>query len=149
MSIVRLIYVSRMTEACDTVALHKILEISREKNVQNDITGILCYDPQYFLQCLEGPQAAVNELYANIARDDRHARVTLLEYRDAEQRHFGDWSMAFLAPADMDPATVRKFSESGKFDPYRLTSDRALAFLTETAAQKRDLLASQADAKRA
>jgi len=145
MSLVRLIYVSRMTQECDTDALQQILGVSRKKNAAKGITGVLCYDPMFFMQCLEGPQEAVNELYTDIARDPRHTRVTLLEYRDTDRREFGDWSMAFLLTGDLDPATLRKFSSRGKFDPFALTSEQALAFLVEIVAQKRKRLADQAD----
>ena len=88
--LVRLIYVSVMTEACDTEALENILSVSRINNEKNNITGMLCYDPTYFLQALEGPREAINHLYTNISRDMRHQYLTLLEYTDIEQRTFGD-----------------------------------------------------------
>jgi len=55
MNQVRLTYVSRMTESCDMEAVEEILRVSRPQNAARGITGMLCYDPQYFLQCLEGP----------------------------------------------------------------------------------------------
>ena len=64
---VRLIYVSRMTEACDTKALQDILDASQKNNAERGICGVLCYDPLFFMQCLEGERDAVNEIYARIA----------------------------------------------------------------------------------
>lgn len=143
MPLVRLIYVSRMTQECDTDALRQILDVSRKKNAAKDITGVLCYDPMFFMQCLEGPSEAVNELYTDIARDARHTQVTLLEYCDTDRRDFADWSMAFLLTGDLDPATLRKYSDRGKFNPFALTSQQARSFLVEIVTQKRERLADQ------
>lgn len=143
MQLVRLIYVSRMTEACDTAALQDILVAARGKNKLMQVTGVLCYDPAFFLQCLEGPRENINALYTTIARDPRHTDVTLLEYADAKGREFGDWSMAFLNAADIDKRTLKKYSGRGRFDPYKLTSAQAREFLIEIVRQKRNSLLDQ------
>ena len=140
---VRLVYVSRMTPECDTLALQQILEVSRRKNEARDITGVLCYDPTFFMQCLEGPRAAVNELYAEIVQDSRHKDVTLLEYCDVRARQFADWSMAFLKAADLDQQTLRKHGGSERFDPYSLSAEQARDFLVEIVGQERERLAGQ------
>ncbi len=137
---VRLIYVSRMTEECDTAALQEILKVSREKNETKDITGVLCYDPLFFMQCLEGPRAAVNDLYAAIQKDKRHTDVTLLEYSDIQAREFADWSMAFLISSDLDEQVVLKFAWRGRLDPYRLSASQARDFLVEIVQKHRGKL---------
>jgi len=143
MRLVRLVYVSRMTPECDTLALQEILEVSRRKNEDRDITGVLCYDPRFFMQCLEGPRAAVNELYADIVHDSRHKDVTLLEYCDVRERQFADWSMAFLKAADLDQETLRKHAVGERFDPYALGAEQARDFLVEVVEQERERLAGQ------
>lgn len=140
MRLVRLIYVSRMTERCDIEAMQQILAVSRLKNKEKDITGILCYDPSYFLQCLEGPRDAVNELYSGILRDPRHENVVLLEYCEPGERQFPEWSMAFLSTADMNPGMLKKYAGVEKFDPYELGSKDACNFLVHITEQARDYL---------
>lgn len=140
---VRLIYVSVMTEECDTLALQEILGVSRINNAQKNITGVLCYDPAFFLQCLEGPREAVNELYSHIASDSRHKNVTLLEYADVEERLFGDWTMAFLSTTTMDRKTLDKYSVKGKFNPYALNAEQARNFLMEVVEEHHHHLAEQ------
>lgn len=143
MSMVRLIYVSRMTDVCDMEALQEILKVSKTNNAAARITGMLCYDPMFFLQCLEGPRTAVNEVYRHILRDDRHTDVVLLEYADIQERAFGRWSMGFLRSSEIDVDTIAAYAGGEKLDPYRLRGDRARDFLLTVEAQERNRLAAQ------
>ena len=142
MNLVRMIYVSRMTEDCDLEAIQAILATARTNNKARNITGVLCYDPAFFLQCLEGPRPAINELYRNIVRDRRHHEVQLLEYCETENRLFADWAMGFLAACDVNKTLLARFTGSGKFDPYHLSADQARDFLVEMVAQSRDRLST-------
>ena len=145
MSLVRLIYVSRMTEECDMAAIQDILEVARRRNCACNVTGMLCYDPQFFMQCLEGPKDAVNELYGEIARDGRHTRVTLLEYQEIEQRTFAEWSMAFAQANALDTLVLRRYGSRGKFDPFALNPEQARNLVVEIMKQKREQFEDQRD----
>ncbi len=145
MSLVRLIYVSQMTEECDIAAIQDILKVARSRNPKCNVTGMLCYDPRFFMQCLEGPKDAVNELYGDIARDGRHTQVTLLEYQDIEKRSFGSWSMAFIRTNDLDVKMLRKYGSQGKFDPFSLSPEQARDLVIEIVKQKREQLEDQMD----
>lgn len=138
MQMVRLIYVSRMTEECDILAIQQILDVSRKRNLVMNITGVLCYDPAYFLQCLEGPRAAVNELYAGIQQDGRHRDVVLLEYCETETRLFDHWSMGFLKSSEIRREVFEKYTGGRKFDPYALSSEQARDLLVEIGATAQD-----------
>lgn len=137
MQMVRLIYVSRMTEECDLEALENILKVSRERNAAKNITGVLFYDPAFFMQCLEGPSMAVNALYGAIVTDPRHKDVTLLEYGSVNEREFGDWSMGFVRTIDLDTQTLQLYSKTGKLDPFALSSSEANNFLVEIMKQRK------------
>lgn len=145
MNMVRLIYISRLSEECDRKALEKILEISRRKNEDLGITGSLCYDPDYFLQCLEGPRDAINELFKAIIQDKRHKKVTLLEYCDIQHREFDGWNMAYLSSSDIDMSILFKYSPTKDFDPYSMTAHQAKAFLFEIAKDRREFLKQEMD----
>ncbi len=140
MNLVRMIYVSRMTEDCDMESIQSILEISRKNNKVNDITGVLCYDPAFFLQCLEGPRHATNELYRSIVRNHLHRDVEMLEYCETKDRLFAEWAMGFLAAIDVNKKVLEKYTGSGKFDPYQLTAQQARDFLVEIVARGRKYL---------
>jgi len=119
------------------------LNTSREKKAAAVITGILCDDPVFFLQCLEGPKNAVNELYNQILRDVRHTDVVLLEYADIAERTFGSWTIGFLKSSEADRETVSACAKGNRFDSYLLTGEQARNFLVKIAAQERKRLDMQ------
>jgi hypothetical protein len=93
-----LIYASRAVARFDTDALTALLEQSRARNGSLDVTGLLLFAQGSFLQVLEGPDAAVDEVYASIERDERHAGVRLLCREPIGERRFPDWTMGFETP---------------------------------------------------
>ena len=143
MDLVRLIYASAMTEECDTSALQRILDVSHARNTKRKITGMLCYDPSYFLQCLEGSRESVNTLFADIARDTRHKRVTLLEYTTIGEREFGAWSMAFVPVSAVDRHVFEKYRHGARFNPFELSSEDAHELLAEVASHGSRMMARQ------
>lgn len=120
---VRLIYASTLSERCSPDDVQDILEASRAFNKKNDITGLLFFNADYFLQCLEGKRKEVNELYNIIQNDSRHTNVVLLNYEATSARMFADWSMAYLAGTHVDPNILAKYFPNGTFNPYLLDSD--------------------------
>ena len=70
-----------------------ILVRSREKNRAADITGALICRHDLYLQLLEGPEAAIEAIYARIVKDDRHLAVSMLLSRTIDQRMFPEWAM--------------------------------------------------------
>lgn len=140
MNMVRLIYVSRFSKGVGPNDLQAILSISRNNNLEKGITGMLCYDPHYFLQCLEGPRHAINQLYGKIIADPRHEEVTLLEYSDIHQRVFENWSMAYIRSDILTEHIMLKYSPTSTFDPFIMTAQQALGFITHIAAERDQFL---------
>lgn len=95
MSVYRLIYISSATTGMSPPELLKLLAIARERNARADVTGMLLYRDQSFMQVLEGAEAAVRSLFARIERDPRHENVALISRGPVMSRDFADWSMAF------------------------------------------------------
>jgi len=96
MNLVRVIYCSKAKREISSGLTDDILKVSRNKNAQNHITGVLGRTNWYFLQFLEGNYKEVNQLVVNLAKDDRHNEFTLLEYCAISRRQFPDWSMLFI-----------------------------------------------------
>ena len=98
----RLVYRSQLTISPEDrkVEIESILEASRAKNVDRDITGALLVWQDYVVQTLEGEEGAVRGLYEKIAVDPRHEAVTLLEAKPIETRNFVKWSMARISDND-------------------------------------------------
>ena len=143
MNLVRLIYASRMTPSCGPKELKQILDISRKKNEAKGITGVLGYDSETFLQCLEGAQDVVNELYRTIIMDERHKDVTLIGHGSIDQRNFEKWSMAYLNVEDYSKDVAFKFGVARKFDPFSMNETQAMAFLVHIVTEHQGFLEEQ------
>jgi hypothetical protein len=88
--------------------LLELCKTSAAKNARLGITGLLLLSGEAFLQVLEGPSDAVNELYLRIARDGRHGRLRLLRYERITKRTFEDWAMHVVDLDDL-PMEKREF----------------------------------------
>ena len=129
--LVRLLYVSRAVNPESAASIQDILAASRKHNLQNGITGILCYGGGVFLQAIEGGRSAVNALYTQIIEDPRHAQVELLYYEEITERRFGGWTMGQVNLSKLNTSIVLKYSEKPEFDPYAVPGRVSLALLEE------------------
>jgi hypothetical protein len=129
----RLIYASRATEALAPADIEEILDASRRNNGRAGVTGILIFSSREFLQCLEGSREAVNQTYARILGDPRHADVQVLDYREVDRRLFPEWGMHALAPAWLTRQRLLRYGERELFAPTRMSAGSALALLKDLA----------------
>jgi hypothetical protein len=90
-----LVYVSTRHSDCADKDLQYILAKSRLLNQVNDITGILLYSNNRFLQYLEGNKDTIWSLYKRISKDKRHRQVTLLYHNPIQERVFPSWQMGY------------------------------------------------------
>lgn len=93
----RLLYISSSSDARDDATLESILRVSRRNNAAVAVTGLLVVGGKRFLQALEGPEDAVEQVFARIAQDPRHRAVVMLSRKTIERRMFGDWAMGYRA----------------------------------------------------
>ncbi len=133
--LVRLLYASRSAAEIDEALLSAIMERSGRYNIEFGITGILCTYPQgrVFLQALEGGREAVNALYSNIVRDQRHRDVTLLDYAEITERRFSSWRMGSVNMSRVNVGSILRFSEKPVLDPFSMSGATALLLLQELA----------------
>jgi hypothetical protein len=129
--LVRLLYVSRALDPNVNEETDSILDSSRQHNIANGITGILCYGGGIYLQAIEGGRKQVNELYAHIISDTRHKDVVLLHYEEITQRRFGGWTMGKVNLSKLNTSIVLKYSEQPELDPYSVSGVVSLALLEE------------------
>ena len=90
------------------VDINEILQVAREFNAAESITGCLIYSKNLFVQILEGNEEIIKELYGRIQADKRHYNVQLLLTEDVEQRIFSDWAMAYLNPKELATGEAAK-----------------------------------------
>jgi hypothetical protein len=113
MGLIRLIYVSTLSQGIDEQEISSILEASHRRNEIDGVTGMLLYSQGNFLQVLEGEEPAVLATYARICQDRRHGEIVEIVREPAEVRDFPDWSMGFRnlsgAVAESLPEAARHF----------------------------------------
>lgn len=102
--------------------LNGLLIGARHCNRRDGVTGALICRQDVYLQLLEGPEPAVRDAFARIARDDRHVAVRIRVARPITERLFGEWEMlhdparswlwsrAEVAEGAIDRATPEEFA---------------------------------------
>lgn len=106
MSIKQLVYKSKASEFVNRVEIAKLLSTSRTNNDKYDITGILIYYNDRFLQVIEGPPTDISKLFYNIIIDPRNYDVELLQEKTVFERDFINWSMAFVDIGELENIDV-------------------------------------------
>ena len=106
MALIQLCYASAALTRFNQDDLNQLLSKARNKNQSLGISGLLLFHDGSFLQFLEGPAEAVQELYNTIEADKRHGEVKLVMRREIEARNFGDWKMGFMR---VDPRNLDGF----------------------------------------
>ena len=125
MYLVRLVYVSSISQGFKPDDLNEILETAKRHNKKNCVTGLLGFNRKIFLQCLEGSRAKVNETYHRILQDPRHDKIIMLDYKEIIEREFDDWSMGFIPESSLTTKVNLRFSGDDVFDPYDMNGESA------------------------
>ena len=131
MFLTRMVYASTANNNFTPKDIEDILIKARQSNTKEDITGILCFSRNYFIQCIEGTRTKVNDLYHKILNDDRHSNIILLDYKEISEREFGYWSMSYVPESKLTTSINLKYSGSSIFNPYKMSGQSALNMLVE------------------
>jgi hypothetical protein len=94
-SLVSAVYVSSAAKPMAEEEILELLRIARAKNERLGITGMLLYREGNFLQVLEGPASAIDQVIDKIKKDPRHKGLILMSRKPVEERLFPEWQMAF------------------------------------------------------
>lgn len=96
MSLSLMVYRSRST---NKLKKDKVVAMSKhfaERNRHQEITGMLVFDGEFFLQVLEGPKQKVSALYELIQTDPRHEDVVTVLNEPIHRRTIDDWGLGFI-----------------------------------------------------
>jgi len=108
---ISLCYVSSANKRFDNNELVSLLNTCREKNSQQNITGLLLYNGQgTFIQTLEGEENTITLLYEKIKIDSRHSRVNCLSKLTIKERNFPNWKMGFRRLDKESIGSIQGFS---------------------------------------
>ena len=97
MALQELIYTSLAIPNASHENVEDILAASQRNNTQYDVTGLLLFDGDRYIQILEGSAENIDKIYDAIAKDKRHHGVELIHRGEIEGRAFTDWRMAYEA----------------------------------------------------
>jgi hypothetical protein len=95
MELIHIIYASTPKEDFTESCILQMLPAIRENNHRLNVTGMLLYTGNSFLQVLEGESTVVQNIYTVINSDSRHQDITLIIKEPIFKRDFQDWSMGF------------------------------------------------------
>ncbi|OUE07395.1 hypothetical protein C5B94_14890 [Clavibacter michiganensis] len=99
------VYTSTATRHLTDDDLAELLGQCVRNNERAGLTGLLLHRDGRFMQVLEGPDDAVEAVFATIAADPRHTDVRQLLDERITARRFPAWSMGFRT---VDDSTVRR-----------------------------------------
>jgi len=127
-------YVSRAAETMTQEALLSLLQQCLTNNEARDITGMLLFGNDTFLQVLEGDEAVLDTVVDKIQKDARHSKVHFLYRKPIERRQYEDWSMGFRRVSAQGLSALNGLSEFGAKDfnvDYLIEHDAVVDTLTE------------------
>ena len=110
-ALLRIVYVSTSVPPFTEDGLVDLLSRARQRNQGLGITGMLLYKDGNWLQVLEGPDRAVNEIFGRIRRDPRHQDVTPVVEEPIAERQFDHWSMGFRNLAGREADSIPGYTD--------------------------------------
>ncbi|MEL7290656.1 MAG: BLUF domain-containing protein [Pseudomonadota bacterium] len=131
MFLTRLVYASTIEKGFDLSTVENIVYSAREHNQALDVTGMLCFDRNFFLQCLEGSRTNVNLVYQRILNDKRHSEIIMLDYREISAREFSQWSMGYSPSSSLTAPLYLRYSGAKEFNPYAMSGESAYQLLLQ------------------
>jgi hypothetical protein len=130
----RIKYASQFASDLGSPEIEDIAARAAARNAALGITGILMSSGRLFFQVIEGPERAIDDLFASIGTDPRHRDVLLLSEETVAERAFPDWAMKKIdlgADADERLAGARRMLEDiierrRELERRTLTLERAI-----------------------
>lgn len=104
-----MLYFSSAVRLFSDDELLELLKVARANNARLGITGTLLYSDGNFVQLIEGPDDAVDALYARISRDPRHTALLKALDGPITERRFAKWPLAFDRIGDANPEGASEF----------------------------------------
>ncbi len=93
--LVHIVYLSYSSKELSESELNELLATIRRKNDIQNITGLLLYNDEAFIQVIEGERETIHQVFDLISNDSRHANIIKLLEEPIAKRAFPGWSMGF------------------------------------------------------
>lgn len=112
------LYLSHLVSGVRYDVFAAICQVSRKRNAERSLTGVLLFDGHRFCQLLEGPQPSLAQVRQSIANDPRHEFMTTLVDRPQTGEAMLDvWQAGYCEADELDLLV----------GPERLDDDRTMA----------------------
>lgn len=132
MSLFRLIYVSTVSEDFQASDIEGLLADYKSNNRQQGITGLLCFNHLYFLQCLEGEERQVRQTFEKIEKDSRHSKIKVIDSGAEDFPMFESWDMGYVfLSRDLKELNMNLVNEES-FCPYSMETNQLVQFLLKS-----------------
>ena len=79
------------------IQVQEIGYTSAKRNVANNLTGVLLFMEDHFVQVLESDDKAIEETFENICCNLRHTDDRLVDLVSVKDRMFPEWGMKVLS----------------------------------------------------
>lgn len=93
----QIVYQSTANQPFSCEELRRLLTYARTNNEKHNITGLLLYNENEFLQVLEGERHQLQRIFEQIEADPRHGRIRLLANGPVDCPTFPSWRMGFVS----------------------------------------------------
>lgn len=145
MHLVRLIYSSEADSSITKDVVKDIHTNAMNNNSKECISGMLCFNSKYFIQCLEGDYEKISHLYSKIIKDQRHHNVLLLHFDQIETRAFAGWSMAYMGEYLFAKEIILKYSSEDSFNPRNFLGEKSNLLVTSISEKVSETIAKNQD----
>lgn len=96
-----ILYASNSTVEFLPTQLEALETEAYESNLILGISGYLYFEDSTFIQYIEGPDRALDELFARISADQRHRIIRSVVEEKISGRRFASWSMRWLTNEEL------------------------------------------------
>ncbi|GAA5315118.1 MAG: hypothetical protein AseanaTS_03220 [Candidatus Pelagadaptatus aseana] len=134
----RILYVSTPAPNLTITEVEDIVARSRVKNHDCKVTGFLCGSSRFFIQCIEGEQTDIENLFDMIKHDGRHHNVQVLHQGPCDSRMFSNWDMGVVLYMDRHQKIIDRYTVGQSFNPYTLEPEQCLNLLMDFSKLKND-----------
>jgi len=107
-----LTYRSEAARPPSPAALETLVARARARNHSVGLTGMMLYDGGRFLQTLEGPPDALDEVWSSIQRDPRHGDIEVFSQHIVPARLFSGWDMQFYSRDAVRPKPLPRTTQN-------------------------------------
>ncbi|MEL7089556.1 MAG: BLUF domain-containing protein [Pseudomonadota bacterium] len=135
MNLTRLVYYSQRNPSV-SIDMDKLLKTCTRNNSAVNVTGMLHFNGNYFLQVLEGGRAEVSSIYHRIAADNRHTNIIMISCQDVRERIFPNWSMSLHEGLEGETRDIfLRYFPSSTVNPEAVSTESLLDFMQDVSTE--------------